>query len=215
VRRAGTVDPGDDLAPERTGGQLRKRQVTNGHVISGGVRARVAVAQQAGKRLPRAVQVAQQRMVTKAALERSRRALLARERPDERRVEVQQHRSTDPGAQLPRPRPRSRDRVAQALQAARVDAVDHAVGSGIRCDRCAQPRRALALPAKISQARATIGKHHRQITQHDPRVMRRHALTRRLHRRRQRLGQPDPVGQADQQRAAGVADDTVSVRRHD
>jgi hypothetical protein len=45
--------------------------------------------------------------------------------------------------------------------------------------------------------------------------MRRHTLTRRRHRLRQRRGQPDLVGQPDQQRAAGMTDDAIAVRRHD
>jgi len=88
VACAGAVGPHQDLAVERLGVELLKRELEHGGVIGGGVRAGVARPQDAGHALARAVQVAQQRVVAVAALEVALRLLLVGVRRRQRRVDV-------------------------------------------------------------------------------------------------------------------------------
>jgi hypothetical protein len=88
VACAGTVGAHQDLTRKRRLVELLQREPQHRGVVGGGVRAGVARSQHPRRRLPSAVQVAQQRMMAEAALEVARRVLLVGMRAGQRRIDI-------------------------------------------------------------------------------------------------------------------------------
>jgi hypothetical protein len=59
---------------------------------------------------------------------------------------------------------------------------------------------------------AAVGHRHGEVAQDHAGVMGASALPARRHRLRERRGEPDPIGQLDQQKGAGVGDEALAVR---
>ena len=182
-------------------------------MVCGGVGARVARAQHAGQRLARLVQVGQQRVKPKSALERPRRAVLLRMRADQRGVDV----DDDPlgrSAGGPRVLARPRASGAQRLKQRRVagDRIDDAKRRGVRGDLPEQ-RLLVAHRAQVGQAVAAVGQHDRQIAHHAAGIVPAAALAHRGQAVRERPRQPQPVGRLGQQSRARVRHQALSVRR--
>jgi hypothetical protein len=90
------------------------------------------------------------------------------------------------------------------------DLFDHPPGGRGGGDR-AEQLRLVAQHRQVAQGIAAVGQHDRQVPQHRARVV---AVPRRVATAcppRQGGGQPEPVGQLDQERRAGVADHPVAV----
>ena len=140
------------------------------------------------------------------------RPLLLRMRRQQGRVDVERDRLRA-GARVPHPRPSGSPGATQPSEQLLVDRLQHPVRRGLRRPRAEQP---LLTPIRVDvgHAIAAVGEHHRHIPQHPPGVVRRPTLPRPGQRLRQRRGQPDPVGQLDHQRHAGVRHQPLSVRRH-
>jgi len=66
----------------------------------------------------------------------------------------------------------------------------------------------------ISQAIATIGERHHQMREHHPRIMGRTTPTRVRHRRRQAVGEPDPIRELGEQQRSRVTHHTPAVTGH-
>jgi hypothetical protein len=98
----------------------------------------------------------------------------------------------------PRPSPRRRPSHRDAAQAVAMDRVEHTPHRRVRADRAEQVG-LLAQHGDVGQAVTAIGKHHRKVSQHDPRIVRRATPPSVGHRRRQPGRQPDPVSQLGQQ----------------
>jgi hypothetical protein len=114
MRRAGAVGAHQDVPLERDRVELLEREVEHGDVIGGAVAGGVGGPQDRGRRLARRVQVAQQRVMTLAALEVRGRLLLLRVAARQRRVDIQD-RQLRARPERPRARPRDGDRAAQPL----------------------------------------------------------------------------------------------------
>jgi len=222
VGGAGAVGAHQDLPFERLRVELLEREVEHQRVIARGVRTGVPGPQDPGGRLPCRIQVAQQRMMTVAALEVPLRPILLRISSGQRRVEVE-HRQLATVApcpalrartELPCPRSRERDRRAQPREALFLDRVDHPQRGRVRRD-IAEQVGLVALSPQVSQALPAVGEHHRQIAQHHPRVVRRAPLAGRRHRPGQRPRQPHPVRDTRQQRTPSMPDLSRTVRPDD
>ena len=100
--------------------------------------------------------------------------------------------------------------VAQAVA---VDRVQHPPHRRVRPDG-AEQFRLLTQRSDVGQTITAVGEHHRQMRQHDTRIMRRAAPPSVRHRRRQTRGEPDPVGQFGQQQRPGMRAHTLAVASH-
>jgi hypothetical protein len=121
---------------------------------------------------------------------------------DRRRVKVEDHLlGRRPGR--PRPRLRLRPRRAQPVQLGLADIEHHAPRRGDRC-HVPEQRRLRAERDQIRHAPPAVGQHHRQITEHAPRVMRRAALTR--------LASAHPSASVSPNRSAANGNSAVPAR---
>jgi len=134
-------------------------------------------------------------------------------RSDESRVHVDRQ-ALGSAVQLPETLARAGVSVAQLIQERGIggDLLDDSIRGGVR-RHAPEQLLLVAQPAEASQALPAVGHRHRQVAQHPPRVVAAPAL---LHRRqvcRQRLREPQLVGDLREQRGACVRDQTGSVRR--
>jgi len=142
-------------------GDLLERRLGDVDLVGGGIRAGVARAQLCAQRLARLVEVGEQRVKAKAALEGPGGALLVGVARDQRGVEVDRHllgRHPEP----PRLGAGLRVRGPQAVEPAGLasDRLDDAKRRGVRGDG-AEQRRLIAHRAQVGQAVAAVGEHHR------------------------------------------------------
>jgi hypothetical protein len=196
-------------------GQLRQGEVDHVDVVGDGVGAGVAGPQDAGQRLAgavAAVQAAHQRVEPEAALVGPGRALLVGVRGHQGGVHVHQQQPIHVGAGLPRPCPGLRPGGPQPGQAVFVagDSLDHPPG-GRGGRYLAEQRRLVAQHRKIRKAVPAVGQHHHKVAQHASGPMPMPPGLPATRPPAKRLGEPQPVGQLDQQQRAGVADDAVPV----
>jgi len=205
----------DDLARE-----LLERVGEHGDLVAGVVCARVAGTQLARQRHPArlavgAVQVGQQRMKPEPALVGAARAVLVRVRGDQRRVDVDNQRPGRSSTQRERPLARRRARRPDRVEQPDLgDVVDHPPRRRIRRHRPEQ-RGLVAQAAQVTQRVAADSEHHRQIPHHPARIVPAAPLPEPGQPRRQRPGQPEPIGGLSQQRRTRVVDRLiVSVRPH-
>ncbi len=115
--------------------------------------------------------------------------------------------------QRPRACSGARARRSDALQLLIIDRVDHPPRRRVRGDRPEQVG-LIAKGPQIGQAVAAVREHHGQVANDPARIVGRGALAGRRHRRAEALGQPEPVGQLDQQRAPRMRDDSGVIRQH-
>ena len=174
--------------------ELLERRLEHLQVIVGVVGAGVAGPQDRGQHLTPAR--GQQRVKPEPALVVAGRELLVRMRGDRRRVEVEYHLL---GRRPDRPCPRPGLRGAQPVQLCLAHRQKHPPR---RRDRRHLPeqRRLGSERDQIRHAAPAVGQHHRQITEHLPRIVRRAALARIAKRPSKRVGQPEPLGRQRQQR---------------
>jgi len=119
------------------------------------------------------------------------RQLLVRMRAHQRRVDIERDRRRA-RARVPHPRPRRPPRRAHLAEQLLVDRLQHPVRRRLRrarTDNRSCPRVGL----RIGHAITAVSQHHRHVSQHPPRIMRRLTLPRRSRRFRQRPGEPAPV----------------------
>jgi len=156
---------------------LLQRRFADGDLIGGTVGARVTRTQHARHRLARLVAVGKDRMKAVAALEVSGGALFVGVACQQRRVDVDRDLRRRPG-EIPYAHARSRVRALKRLEHARrrCDLVDHPKRRRVRRDRPEQID-LVTDRAQIGEAVATVGEHHRQITDHPPRIVAGVALT--------------------------------------
>ena len=204
--RRGQGSRGQDPRPAAA-----QREPEHGEVIGGRVRAGVPRSEDRGERLAGLVQIAVQRMepvpvlVVPAASSFSECAV--NNVASMSNVIVSGERPRPTPAPAPPPGPRESGRAAARRSTSSPDA-----------SWSPTPARRTAAPdpvrVDIGHTIAAVSEHHRHIPQHPARIMRRAALTRPSQRLRQRGGQPNPIGQLDQQRRAGVRHQPLTVRRH-
>ena len=100
---------------------------------------------------------------------------------------------------------------ADRFQQAGVDRLHHPVGRRLGGHRPEQGLLA-AQHAEVCDVIAAVGDRDGEVAQDDAGVVGAAALPRRRHRLRERRGEPEPVGQLDQQKGAGVGDEPLAVR---
>ncbi len=192
--------------------QLSARVHEHADVIGGGVGGGVAGVQDTCERLAGGVQIAEQRVKAEAARVGGGDALLLRVRGHQGGVDVEDDlvraRTRRPGA-----RSGARSGRSDAIEVLGVDRGDHTPGGRVRGD-CAVQIDLIAQRPQVRQAVAAVGEHHRQVAQDPPGIVGRGGLSGRRHRRAEVVCQPEPVGQLDEQRAAGVRHHCGGVR-HD
>ncbi len=213
VRAPADIGADQDLPVEVLGGQLLQREPEHGEVIGGRVRAGVPRSEDRRQRLAGLIQPAAERMKPVPVLVVPGRHLLLRVRGQQRRVDVQRDRLR-PGARVPHPRPGrrpSRPNRGRATARRSTSAPDGsssptllrrtaAPGPDTRPCRSRSRRRRRASPPRHAAPgpdRAPSDAHAWPPTPPTDAV-----------------GQPDAIGQLDQQRDPRVRDQTLAVRRH-
>jgi hypothetical protein len=169
-------------------GDLRQRLIGHLDVVGGGVRVRVSRPQHPRQRLPGVVRPRQQRMITKPVLERRRRTLFLRMTGHQGGVHVDHQARNDSAgtphsgnrppclaAQQPGPFPGRHPCHLHLLQQRLLDRAEDPPG---RRGRGHRPEHAglVTQHRQVADRHSAVGKHHRQISQHPARRMRRASL---------------------------------------
>jgi hypothetical protein len=179
-------------------------------VIGGGVGGGVTGAEDSRQRLACLGQVAEQRVKAEAALVGAGAAFLLGVGDQQRGVDVEDQ-LLGSGSGVPGPGQRHRAGGADRFQEVAVDRLQHPVGGALGGHRPEQGLLA-AQDAEVCDVVAAIGDRDREIAQDDAGVMGASALPARRHRLREAGGEPEPIGQLDQEIGAGVGDEPLAVR---
>ena len=207
---AGRIRAGEDLPVQGALRQLLQRELQHLQVVLRVVRAGVPGPQDPGQHLPSAGR--EQRVEAEPALVVPGRQLLLGMNTDRGRVEIKDHPARGrPG--LPRPLASQRACLANPLDLRAPDREQHP--SGRRHRRDIPEQRGLPLKHReIRDAASTIGCHHRQITEHPPRIMSRATLTGPSQHAAQPVAQPEALRRERQQRAPRARGQASAVRDH-
>jgi hypothetical protein len=214
MRRARRVRTHQDLDRlDQLSRDLRERVLDDRDVIAGGVRARVAGAQDRSERLAGFVAVGHQRVKAVAALVVAGSALLLRMTAHQGRVDLDRDPLGRP-RQLPDMLARTGMRIGERVKQPRRrrDPVHNAKRGRVRRDRPEQ-RVLVTQRADVGEAVSAVGEHHREIADHAAGIVPGPARLQALQAHRQRLREPTLIGDLRKQRAARVRYEPFSVRR--
>ena len=204
------------MADGDLGGQLGDRLIQHGDVIGDRVRPGVARPQQHPERLAGGIGEAVDRMEPEPALVvRGRPVLVLRVHLMQRRVDVHHHRRR---ARRRRAAPPHRgahlaDRFPQPGQRRRVDVSERAIQRRVRRHRPEQiglRTQMLDVGARLAAA----GEHQHRLHQHLAPIVQRRPFAGDRDRRRQRITEPQTVGERPQDVQPDMGDDLVAATFH-